>query len=554
MKKSLLLVFILIPGISAAQTAGILPDSAVTYRFNGPADSVFSTRYAYEYDATGNMTLQTYARWDSANGVWFENMKKEYTCNSSGKLTESIGYYRDSEASDWEILGKEERTYDPVGNRTATVHYFWDVTSQGWFENSREEYAYDSAGNRILRERYNWDPDVGDWLENSRTQYAYDPEGRRTLRAGYSRDPDSDEWIENSRTRYTYDSGEDWTEVMIYTWETGSNEWIENFKKQYAYDTDGNLTLHTSYLYDPNRNEYVEQNKIEYTPDSAGNPAFIVAYDRDTDIGDWIGFGQYIRSYLPGGELIVDTQYDRDANGNGWVPDIKEYYYYPEILYTQEAVICRGDSLLWKGQYLRSDSTYRAVYPAASGQDIVYEVNLHVDPGPSSFVITGQTMVDASSTHMYTAPPQQNVTYSWSVENGSIRSDPDDHFVEILWETAGTGRIRAVAETQYGCVSDTSTLEVTIGSTGTDPSGHREISVYPSPVSNFLYISTGGYAENYGYQLKLINQLGITIFETRVEESLYRVDLASRTVAGMYYLLLIEQGGTVIDTRKIMVR
>jgi hypothetical protein len=342
MKKTLIFLFVLIPVIFAARAEGILPDSVITYRFAGPADSVFSAKFIYGYDSAGNMTSQKSFDWDSANHEWIGNVKKEYTYNSNGEMTLAVGSSWDPASREWKILGKEEHSYDSNGNQTSLFHYSWDANKNDWVENSKEEYTFDSAG----------------------------------------------------------------------------------------------------------------------------NPAFIAVYDRDEDSGDWVWFGKFIRNYLPGGALLLDTQYEWDSNGNEWVPDTKTYYYYTEILFAQEAVICKGDSLWWKGRYLKADSTYRAFYRSPSGQDIVYEIDLHVDPGPSLFVIAGQNMVHASSIHIYTAPPQPNITYSWSIENGNIRSNPDDHSVEILWGTAGTGRIGAVAENQNGCLSDTVSLEVTIGSTG----------------------------------------------------------------------------------------
>jgi len=57
-----------------------------------------------------------------------------------------------------------------------------------------------------------------------------------------------------------------------------------------------------------------------------------------------------------------------------------------------------------------------------------------------------------------------------------------------------------------------------------------------------------------GYRLKVVNQLGVTVFETDVEEPLYEVDLSSWTGMGLYYIELIDTGNNIIDIRKIILQ
>ncbi len=57
-----------------------------------------------------------------------------------------------------------------------------------------------------------------------------------------------------------------------------------------------------------------------------------------------------------------------------------------------------------------------------------------------------------------------------------------------------------------------------------------------------------------GYALKIINQLGATVFETIVEEPLYEVNLSTWSGVGLYFVLVIDSGGNIIDIRKIVLQ
>ena len=69
-----------------------------------------------------------------------------------------------------------------------------------------------------------------------------------------------------------------------------------------------------------------------------------------------------------------------------------------------------------------------------------------------------------------------------------------------------------------------------------------------------IYINTGDYVKMDGYQLKIINQLGATIFETNVEEPLYEVNLSTWSGVGLYFVQVIDPGDKIIDIRKIILQ
>jgi hypothetical protein len=86
------------------------------------------------------------------------------------------------------------------------------------------------------------------------------------------------------------------------------------------------------------------------------------------------------------------------------------------------------------------------------------------------------------------------------------------------------------------------------------PYNTNTLKVYPNPTKDHIFINTGQYGLMMGYMLKIINQLGVTVFETNVEDPLYEVDLSEWSGLGLYYLQLIDTGGNIFDIRKIVLQ
>jgi hypothetical protein len=84
-----------------------------------------------------------------------------------------------------------------------------------------------------------------------------------------------------------------------------------------------------------------------------------------------------------------------------------------------------------------------------------------------------------------------------------------------------------------------------------EPAGKR-LRVYPNPARDYLLVETDGFAEKNGCRLKIVNQLGQTVFENPAEQSLRRIELSDRP-AGLYFLQLTDREGGILVTEKIVV-
>ncbi len=109
--------------------------------------------------------------------------------------------------------------------------------------------------------------------------------------------------------------------------------------------------------------------------------------------------------------------------------------------------------------------------------------------------------------------------------------------------------------TFYERISVTDTLIIDAELTGYNaPFNQNTLKVYPNPAKDHVFINTGNYTLMNGYKIRIFNQLGVTVFETDVEEALYEINLSTWTGKGLYFLQLIDNRGNIMDIRKIVLR
>jgi hypothetical protein len=90
--------------------------------------------------------------------------------------------------------------------------------------------------------------------------------------------------------------------------------------------------------------------------------------------------------------------------------------------------------------------------------------------------------------------------------------------------------------------------------TGMDELEKEDITIYPNPARDKLYINTEGIFKMDGYKLKIINQPGATVFETRMKESPNEIDLSDWKGRGLYFLQVVDSEGRILATRKIILQ
>jgi len=139
--------------------------------------------------------------------------------------------------------------------------------------------------------------------------------------------------------------------------------------------------------------------------------------------------------------------------------------------------------------------------------------------------------------------------------NDTVVTEVFDTSYVTVQDTVTTEVFDTTVITVYDSISVTDTLIIDAVLTGIDPPHNiNTLKIYPNPAKDHVFINTGEYPINDGYRIKIYSQLGATVFETSVEQPLYEINLSTWEGKGMYFVQLIDDGGQVIDTRKIILQ
>ena len=80
------------------------------------------------------------------------------------------------------------------------------------------------------------------------------------------------------------------------------------------------------------------------------------------------------------------------------------------------------------------------------------------------------------------------------------------------------------------------------------------IQIYPNPATDHIYVEVSDNGLTQGYHLKIINQIGAAVYYQHIKESVHEIDLTDWSGYGLYYLQVIDSGGEVIGTKKIILQ
>jgi hypothetical protein len=78
--------------------------------------------------------------------------------------------------------------------------------------------------------------------------------------------------------------------------------------------------------------------------------------------------------------------------------------------------------------------------------------------------------------------------------------------------------------------------------------------VYPNPANTQITIDNGNFALMNGYSVRINNALGQTIFSQQVTQQQFFIDLSTWSGPGLYYLDLIDNNGTTVSSKVIVIQ
>ncbi len=150
--------------------------------------------------------------------------------------------------------------------------------------------------------------------------------------------------------------------------------------------------------------------------------------------------------------------------------------------------------------------------------------------------IQGATNIDPFTPYAYSVPASQNVTYNWTVTNGTIISGQGTNEVMVEWNGSGTIEVDL---TDGGCQGN-DTRAVTANPTGLDEVSGINASIYPNPsngVFNLQLESTDA------IDVRILDVSGKVLRSQQLAGSnIYTVDM-TYAPAGVYILELESAEG-----------
>jgi len=105
----------------------------------------------------------------------------------------------------------------------------------------------------------------------------------------------------------------------------------------------------------------------------------------------------------------------------------------------------------------------------------------------------------------------------------------------------------------YDTISVLDTLIINLKAEGDYPPEYSVIiKVFPNPASEKIYIHISDYLLTAEYEVKIINNQGVLVFETFLEDQLNEIDLNQIGGPGFYYLQILNNKSEIIEVRKLL--
>ncbi len=224
--------------------------------------------------------------------------------------------------------------------------------------------------------------------------------------------------------------------------------------------------------------------------------------------------------------------------------------------YTAE--ICQGESYhLYgfdiptqdeAGVFLFTDSLQ-----SINGCDSILSLTLTVKPLPViNGTIQGQELIGSYGNYYYYLSDVENTNvFEWSISNPHwtlSTSTVNSVFLDV--QTSGRGEL--VVKAVNSCGYKEARLNISCNVGIDEFVNETQILAYPNPVSQTLNIRFEN-AVTTAAQVQMIDNAGRCVFASQVTQEQMQID-CTRFAAGVYTLRILDENGTDLDARKVIVR
>lgn len=353
-------------------------DSAITYTFSSPKDSLYSAKSIYRNDEEDNSIYINVYSWHEEGNAWrnafkFEKeyddqnrfiayvdyiwqrseenwkpfLKSEIAYHESGKIRLIESYRWNDLEEKWEGHRKQESDFDLNGNEvlfirytwgsmdewiglTKTVRelnesgrtkisygYGWDIVNNSWDLSGKTEYEYDDSENKIVRQSYYMLEDV--WVNKSKSITQYKDNKQLLSHIGYQWDTENGVWVYYEKEERCYDESNSMISRVTYDWDKENNKWIGDYRYERVKDYSGNGNLSKTYLWDIEKDDWLIYSK---SLSSTGfNSSHSERYLRDHENDKWVGYDKKYREFDADSNKTLETYYEWDTLTDGWIGD-----------------------------------------------------------------------------------------------------------------------------------------------------------------------------------------------------------------------------------------
>ncbi len=419
MKKLILILALIVPGILSAQTTWIK-------RRHIPQDKPATTNSTLKVmkPATGadDLTLTAKSTWIKRRYI---PQIKPPTSNSTLKVMQNT-----SDPTEFhrlitkpQLALKQVNPYPwndlvtpsiPKQCLDSVINESYNNTNQCWHNEYKKLYTYDVSGNVTSYTTHGMDDQLGCWVPSEMTTYQYDNHNNPTFIIKKVWDPLAKKWVSQLREDITYNNQDQVTEHLYHEWSASVNGWIASIRNETGYDANGNINLYLLEIWDVNLHEWIPDFKETWQYNNANNPVDYHLYLWDKVQHQWVlnsvgGYTYDLSGYLitytfsssdpqttllsnefrheyqydPYGHLAEDVFSVWEPGSQQWDPESKdEFVHHPNGKLMQANYLLWDDSLQWvnswKEEFLYTPAWKLAVYTyfewqGNPGQWVLYE-------------------------------------------------------------------------------------------------------------------------------------------------------------------------------------
>ncbi len=163
---------------------------------------------------------------------------------------------------------------------------------------------------------------------------------------------------------------------------------------------------------------------------------------------------------------------------------------------------------------------------------------------PTAGIITGPTTVATLAMNNYIVGQQTGVNYLWNITGGVVASGQNTNVVQVAWGSQSMLGKVSVKVTNAGGCSDSSDLNVNVGSVGTNElSISNKVQIYPNPNNGSFAIDV---LNSNIEQVDIFNSIGQLIWSYTSNETKQSVlEVRLKTTPGIYTVSVKTESGVV---------